>query len=780
MLVQEDRTQLRHGALELQNNKPISDVKINFKNGYFRSQLLKKDPALFSKKGTLSEYISDNLSKLAILGLVFLSVLILILVKNRGESSALLCIQPSSKGSQEIAFPNVEFKKVEAVKDTSRFRVVKASKWIVVAVSGPPTEQISAMVKMQGWQVLAIGDSHTPKNWDVRGAIFLSIEQQAALKFRVLAHLPFTSYVRKSVGYLFAIQHGAKIIYDADENASVLGHDLSNVFDLVLSESQSKNETLLQFLPLPKRTTINPYIHFGQRSVWPRGLPLETVSNINADMYYKFVPSGKQLIQQGLANGFPDVDSIFYYTRKGVSESIDIKFDSHAPPVALPRATMAPINHFNTLFHLSAFWALMLPVSVNPQVSDIFRGFWAQRLLWDIGGYLAIYPPSIYRADAMKSHPFEEEKDLHENVDSLIHFLVTWNSNKPTFFERVLDLSHSLAETGFWTWQDVEFTAAWLQDLVSVGYTEPTLFGLDIEGKVPFSGQPDQVEFVPLALPSVYLGVQETSTVGSEIGNLLKWKNFYGHIVLILECSWPINGTALGWRMLYGRMFRNVVLLSSKSDASFGVEANEDWQTFKLLGEIFERYPDAEGFLFMRDNVILNYWNLLQANKTKLWNLHKVNQAWSLVRHDDRNGTEWYYKSSIKRTVKNMLKILPIHFQMCYKENIDDTHFIVSKSEVFYIPQRLVSDFAELVPLAVQAKLHPDLAFPLFFLAMEPIDDYDSEAFSSVVYNTGSDATYTAEPHIVRQPFAAAMNQSQLLHLVKAMASGDPLLLEAL
>lgn len=778
MLVQEERSQPRHSALELQSNKPKSEIKVNFANSYLRSQLIKKDPGLFNQKGTLLEYFSGNLSRLAIWGLVSLSVLLLILLKNRGETPALLCIEPSPKGFETNLLPELELRKVETVKDTSKFRVVQANKWIVVAVSGPPTEHISAMVKMQGWQVLALGDSLTPPNWDVRGAIFLSIERQATLQYRVLAHLPFASYVRKSAGYLFAIQHGAKIIYDADENASILGHDLSDVFDVALSESHSKKETLAQFLPLPNRTIINPYIHFGQRSVWPRGLPLEIVSNINAEMYYGHVPSGKQWIQQGLANGCPDLDSIFYNTRKGELESVDIEFDSHAPPVALPHGTMAPINHINTLFYSSAFWALMLPVSVNPQVSDIFRGFWGQRLLWDTGGYLAIYPPSIYRADTNKPHPFEEEKELQENVEKLVSFLVAWNSVKPTFFERVLDLSYSLAEAGFWSAQDVDYTAAWLQDLVAVGYKEPPLYVLDTERTLPLSDSSEQLEFMSLSLPSVHLGVVESSTVGSDVGNLLKWRQYFGRIVLILECTWPVSGTALGWRMLYGRMFKRVILLSTKSDSRFGVQTNGDWQTFKLLGEIFERYPDAEGFLYMRDNVILNYWNLLQANKTRLWNLHKVSEAWKLVRHDDKNGTEWYDKSSIKRTVKKMVTLLPIHFQMLYKENIEERHFVMSKCEAFYIPQRLVSDFGELVPLAVQAKLHPDLAIPLFFLAIEPIDNFDVEAFSKVVYITGSEATYNAEAHIVREPRAASNNR-QLLHIIKAMATGDPLLLEA-
>ncbi|KAH7284640.1 hypothetical protein KP509_34G063900 [Ceratopteris richardii] len=625
MLVQEERSHLGNGVSALAIDKPESEIKINFRSGYLRSQLMKKDPALFSRKGTLFDYFYENYGRVGVVGLIFFSLLILILVNNKGDSPALLCIKPASKEHEANPFPNVAFGNVAPIKDTSRFHVVHADKWIVVAASGSPTENVLAMVKMQGWQVLAVGDSHTPANWDARGAIFLSVEQQAALKYEVLAHLPFTSHVRKSVGYLFAIQHGAKVIYDGDENTFIPGHDLNYVFDVALLKSQNQTTTkLLQFVTLPNRSIINPYIHFGQHSVWPRGLPLESVSSINPEIYYDSIPSGKQWIQQGIANGLPDVDSIFYQTRKSITESINIKFDSHAPPVAVPQGTMAPINHLNTLFHYPAFWALMLPVSVNPQVSDIFRGFWAQRLLWDIGGCVAIYPPSVHRIDSGKQISYEEEKDLHENAERLINFLVDWKPRKSAFFMRVLELSHSLAEAGFWTTQDVEFTAAWLKDLVSVGYKEPALHVSSVDRKVPSLNELDHMEFVPLSLPSIYLGVKEASTVVSEVGNLLKWRQFYGHIVLILECTWPVDGTALGWRMLYGRIFQKVVLLSNMSDSSQGVEANADWQTFKLLAQIYQRYPKAEGFLYMKDNILLNYWNLLQANKTRLWNLRRI------------------------------------------------------------------------------------------------------------------------------------------------------------
>ena len=78
--------------------------------------------------------------------------------------------------------------------------------------------------------------------------------------FRVVDYLPYDSYVRKTVGYLFAIQHGAKKIFDADDRGNVINNDLGKHFDV--------------------------------------------------EVYYTEVFGGKQFIQQGISNGLPDVDSV--------------------------------------------------------------------------------------------------------------------------------------------------------------------------------------------------------------------------------------------------------------------------------------------------------------------------------------------------------------------------------------------------------------------------------------------------------------------------------------
>ena len=442
----------------------------------------------------------------------------------------------------------------------------------MVSVSGYPSEALRRLVKMKGWQVVAVGGSNTPSDWTLKGAIFLSLEEQVNLGFRVVDYLPYDSFVRKSVGYLFAIQHGAKKIFDADDRGEVIDDDLGKHFDVELVGEGARQEVLLQYShDNPNRTVVNPYVHFGQRSVWPRGLPLEKVGEIGHEEFYTQVFGGMQFIQQGISNGLPDVDSVFYFTRKSVLETFDIRFDEHAPKVALPQGMMVPVNSFNTMYHSSAFWALMLPVSVSTMASDVLRGYWGQRLLWEVGGYVVVYPPTVHRYDRIEAYPFSEEKDLHVNVGRLINYLISWRSDKHRLFEKILDLSFAMAEEGFWTEKDVKLTAAWLQDLLAVGYQQPRLMSLELGRPRANIGHGDQKEFVPQKLPSVHLGVEETGTVNYEISNLIRWRKTFGNVVLIMHCNGPVERTALEWRLLYGRIFRSVVILSEKKDVDLVV-----------------------------------------------------------------------------------------------------------------------------------------------------------------------------------------------------------------
>ena len=529
-----------------------------------------------SKSLDFSTWVSENFYKIITITVLIATVAAIFFLRSTGDTAAFLYLQSQAQPLDKTHhFPRIDWNNIPAITDkSSPYANFRSEKWIVVSVSHYPSDSLKKLDRIKGWQLLAIGNSRTPNDWSLKGAIYLSLEQQASLGFRVLGYVPYDSYLRKSVGYLFAIQHGAKKIFDADDRGEVIDGDLGKHFDVELIGEGARQETILQYShENENRSVVNPYVHFGQRTVWPRGLPLENVGELGHEEFYTEVYGGKQFIQQGISNGLPDVDSVFYYTRKTGLEAFDIRFDERAPKVALPQGVMVPVNSFNTIYHSSAFWGLMLPVSVSNMASDVLRGYWGQRLLWEIGGYVVVYPPTVHRYDTVGGYPFSEEKDLHVNVGRLVKFLVAWRSSEHRLFEKILELSFAMAEEGFWSEQDVKFTAAWLQDLLAVGYRQPRLMSFELDRPRPTIGHGDRKEFVPRKFPSVHLGVEETGTVNYEIANLIRWRKNFGNVVLIMFCNGPVERTALEWRLLYGRIFKTVIILSWQKNEDLAVEA---------------------------------------------------------------------------------------------------------------------------------------------------------------------------------------------------------------
>ncbi|KAJ6968149.1 hypothetical protein D5086_029076 [Populus alba] len=732
-----------------------------------------------SKSLDFSTWVSENFYKIITITVLIATVAAIFFLRSTGDTAAFLYLQSQAQPLDKTHhFPRIDWNNIPAITDkSSTYANFRSEKWIVVSVSHYPSDSLKKLVRIKGWQLLAIGNSRTPNDWSLKGAIYLSLEQQASLGFRVLGYVPYDSYLRKSVGYLFAIQHGAKKIFDADDRGEVIDGDLGKHFDVELIGEGARQETILQYShENENRSVVNPYVHFGQRTVWPRGLPLENVGELGHEEFYTEVYGGKQFIQQGISNGLPDVDSVFYYTRKTGLEAFDIRFDERAPKVALPQGVMVPVNSFNTIYHSSAFWGLMLPVSVSNMASDVLRGYWGQRLLWEIGGYVVVYPPTVHRHDTVGGYPFSEEKDLHVNVGRLVKFLVAWRSSEHRLFEKILELSFAMAEEGFWSEQDVKFTAAWLQDLLAVGYRQPRLMSFELDRPRPTIGHGDRKEFVPRKFPSVHLGVEEIGTVNYEIANLIRWRKNFGNVVLIMFCNGPVERTALEWRLLYGRIFKTVIILSWQKNEDLAVEVGHLDHMYKHLPKIFDRYSSAEGFLFLQDDTILNYWNLLQASKAKLWITDKVSKSWTTV--STNGNTDWYAKQA--EMVRKVVGSMPVHFQVNYKEAMkSDQSLVIGSSEIFYIPQHFVTDFVDLVGLVGDLDIHQKVAIPMFFMSMDSPQNFDS-VLSTMVYKRkpppDNSTLYSAQVPAVH-PWNVSSEQD-FIKLIRIMAEGDPLLME--
>ncbi|CAF1042237.1 unnamed protein product [Didymodactylos carnosus] len=359
----------------------------------------------------------------------------------------------------------------------------RGDKWIVITTIFYPTPAIRKFLSLSSdWKLMIIGDRKTPKDWLLNitnmnhsKIIFLSIHDQLKLDYRIIRYIPEGSYARKNIGYLAAIECGAQVIFESDDDNLLQTNDIK-----VLAKQSSPLEVPWFAFHRQRSPFVNIYGIFGQQKVWPRGFPIDELKNVTEDGWYslRMRRSDEQVnayIQQYLVDLDPDVDALYRLTHP--MSVGHIYFDHEQPPVALEPFTFSPYNTQNTVTYYEAFWGLYLPITTTFRVCDIWRGFWVQRMLWDIGGHLVFGTSTVEQ----KRNPhnlikdMNDEQQIYQQGGKFVRFLISWNSTADTLVKRIIQLSSDIARAGFWSSKEVEIMNAWLEDIQRIGYKPPPL-----------------------------------------------------------------------------------------------------------------------------------------------------------------------------------------------------------------------------------------------------------------------------------------------------------------
>ncbi len=270
-------------------------------------------------------------------------------------------------------------------------------KFIVITSIFPPTEAVKKFSQISDWNLVVVGDKKSPADWRFPNVTYLGPEDQESLGYDTLKLLPWNHYCRKMVGYLYAIEQGADLIADSDD-------------DNIPYDSWPElpeDGTKLRLLSGCK--FVNIYRYFTKETVWPRGYPLnrilETEQPSETDTQ---APVG---IWQSLADEDPDVDAIYRLTN---NKPIFFSKERH---LALDKGVVSPFNSQNTIFAKELFPLLYLPSFVTFRFTDILRGLVAQPLMWNSGLHLGIGPATVVQ----KRNPHNYLRDFESEIPVFLH-----------------------------------------------------------------------------------------------------------------------------------------------------------------------------------------------------------------------------------------------------------------------------------------------------------------------------------------------------------------------
>lgn len=152
---------------------------------------------------------------------------------------------------------------------------------------------------------------------------------------------------------------------------------------------------------------------------------------------------------------------------------------------------------------------------------------------------------------------------------------------------------------------------------------------------------------------------------------------------------------------------------------------------YAALPRILRRFPEAEGVLWTNDDVVINYWNFLGANKSKLWLPNNKNKLEYSFYNLFANGTahartDWPAGSVYRKQAQEALFSLPPKYEQQYFKSTHGMAVYHKRvCDLFFVPRRHFAAFEVLIPKVFKAGLISELAIPMAFLAMEAPEEWD-------------------------------------------------------
>jgi len=317
---------------------------------------------------------------------------------------------------------------------------------IIITTINALTRAVKAFALQKDWITILIGDKKSRSVDSGSGVRFLSIADQLNLDCEFARVCPFNHYSRKNIGYLYAIENGAKIIYDTDDD------------NIPYSDWHAPEFESTRLLRNGEKY-LNVYKYFTNEHIWPRGFPLDEILATATSFDVVDVSGRKIGVWQGLADDDPDVDAIYRLT-----VSKPVKF-AKKEPVHISEGTYVPFNSQNTFWSSEAFPLLYLPVTVSFRFTDILRGYVAQRVLWEHGLSLGFTSATVYQErnahDFMKD--FSDEIDCYLQIKKIVRILDETSLNGG-MQHKLLCLYEALVEQGIVSRQELVYLESWIKD----------------------------------------------------------------------------------------------------------------------------------------------------------------------------------------------------------------------------------------------------------------------------------------------------------------------------
>ncbi len=318
---------------------------------------------------------------------------------------------------------------------------------LIITSINQPTIAVKKLCQDKNFRVIVVGDKKTPSKYNYQNLEFVSLKKQRDAFSTFSKLVPLNSYSRKNLGYLWAWKnYSSSWLFETDDDN--FPYPNLNLPEIKQAYPTIKTESIF----------FNIFTLFTQDKVWPRGFPLDLINEPQDSRL--IIKEVKPLIIQSLIDQDSDFDAIYRLT---INKPISFGKNQ---AIALSQRVYGQINSQATWWHRKVASLLYFPSTLSWRTADIWRGYIAQRIIWELSGSLLYISPQVYqqrlRHQAMVD--FQAEIPLYLHTQKLINNLQNLKLNG-SVNQMLMQVYLALIKQGFINKDELVILKQWLKEL---------------------------------------------------------------------------------------------------------------------------------------------------------------------------------------------------------------------------------------------------------------------------------------------------------------------------
>lgn len=197
----------------------------------------------------------------------------------------------------------------------------------------------------------------------------------------------------------------------------------------------------------------------------------------------------------------------------------------------------------------------------------------------------------------------------------------------------------------------------------------------------------------------------------------------------------------------YKDAFPHIAVCGPKSSTEFRILTVDvgprGYYSYECLGRAVRLHPGFRGYMFVNDDMIVNWWNFVKLNKDKIWKGAEIDQsvAHEMNRRPLRDDWMWWKKENgLKNCEKTYRQLVGFTNKSLNMPNINIktllyTHYRNGRnrtmcfrtwSDFAYVPGRMSREFAMLSRIFFENKVFLEIAFPTILSLLEDWKNWEN------------------------------------------------------